>query len=296
MFVLPLSVMYVQQLLSSQWMVHLHRRFSSEPSDVDVEIQVQAPMEDQEELPNVRIPIRLTKKKKNPGLIPFEVCSQKMRKVFSRDLIPEGYYRPLPAHQRESFWNEWKDPRINAQIRAAYDRKANVKYTTLLHSMLKEAEAKLGRPVGVNELYLHAHTRKHNEKTFIDARSVAIYAEYESNYEELTLANLENPVDKNDLFYQVVGVNGLGSHGDSSYGILGTSTSIEPEVRQEEFEELRANFDEIFRTQQRAFADQQAMYERQIAQLQRMLMQSLHLCKHVRDNTSTNSSPLHRHT
>ncbi|KAK9085677.1 hypothetical protein Sjap_026088 [Stephania japonica] len=97
----------------------------------------------------------------------------------------------------------------------------------------------------------------------------------------LTKEDPETTIDKNDLFYQVVGVNkgrvcGLRSRGDSGYGIPRASTSTEPEVRREKFEELRAYFDERFRTQQRTFADLQAMYERQIAQLQHMLMQSLH--------------------
>ncbi|KAK9155119.1 hypothetical protein Sjap_002599 [Stephania japonica] len=102
---------------------------SSKQCDADVKKQYQAPVLDREEPLNVRIPIRLSKKKENQG---WDSC-------------------------------------INALIRATYDRKVKVKYTTLLHAMLKEG------------------------------------AEYDRTYEELTHAN--PAIDKNDLFYQVVGVN-----------------------------------------------------------------------------------------
>ncbi|KAK9137673.1 hypothetical protein Sjap_008267 [Stephania japonica] len=73
-------------------------RQSFEPPDANVEIKYQAPVEDREKPSNVRIPIRLSKKKNSPG--------------------------SLPAHQKESYWNEWKMFFINAQIQATYDRKA----------------------------------------------------------------------------------------------------------------------------------------------------------------------------
>ncbi|KAK9109758.1 hypothetical protein Sjap_017818 [Stephania japonica] len=62
-------------------------------------------------------------------------------------------------------------------------------------------------------------------------------------YEELTQVDPNTPIDKIDLFYQVVvvnkgRVNGLGSYGDSGYGTQGASTSTEPEVRRDELKEL----------------------------------------------------------
>ncbi|KAK9148679.1 hypothetical protein Scep_007436 [Stephania cephalantha] len=49
-------------------------------------------------------------------------------------------------------------------------------------------------------------------------------AKYMRKYEELNQADPNTLINKNDLFYQVVGVNkgrvyGLGSYGDSSYGL-----------------------------------------------------------------------------
>ncbi|KAK9085628.1 hypothetical protein Sjap_026039 [Stephania japonica] len=80
---------------------------SSEPSNADVEIQDQAPMEDRDEPPNVRIPIKLSKKKKNPMLIPSEMLLS------------------------------W-DSCINAQIWVVYDRKVNIRFIALLNTMLKK--------------------------------------------------------------------------------------------------------------------------------------------------------------
>ncbi|KAK9169350.1 hypothetical protein Syun_001490 [Stephania yunnanensis] len=39
----------------------------------------------------------------------------------------------------------------------------------------KRLEIKFGRPTKVNDLYLHTHTKKHDGKTFTDARSVDVH-------------------------------------------------------------------------------------------------------------------------
>ncbi|KAK9155223.1 hypothetical protein Sjap_002703 [Stephania japonica] len=73
--------------------------------------------------------------------------------------------------------------------------------------------------------------------TYLHHAYSILHAKYESMYEELELTQVDpnTPIDKIDLFYQVVGVNKgrvyRWSYGDSGYETPGASTSIEPKVR-----------------------------------------------------------------
>ncbi|KAK9138428.1 hypothetical protein Sjap_009022 [Stephania japonica] len=149
-------------------------------------------------------------------------------------------------HPSDTYF-DW-DPRITAQIMAAYERQAKVRYKALMNKLLSKEQESGEEDRTSSELYLHVHTKKHDGQTFIDAWSERVNAEIQRMREEMSQSAEEagdDPLmDETDLYYKVVDVDhkgrvyGLGSTG-RRYNDPGASSSQGPSSQ--DFATLQSN-------------------------------------------------------
>ncbi|KAK9132680.1 hypothetical protein Scep_012208 [Stephania cephalantha] len=213
--------------------------------------------------------------KKNRWVLhPSEFCARRMTKIFKRGMITEGYcWKLVLDHQKEIYWERWKDPSIDeAIVRAAYDAKACVRVGS--EKALHNRKSEKGGPgigpskhtggtrsfqtyedilaldkdeddeVTPNDVFLHVHTKDHDGLTFIDSISAQFHAKLVRRREEHPQATPDQPIDEEQLYYDAAGVcpkgpvYGLESLARKTrrYADPGASTSQEPMVRRSEFD------------------------------------------------------------
>ncbi|KAK9125720.1 hypothetical protein Scep_014566 [Stephania cephalantha] len=64
----------------------------------------------------------------------------------------------------------------------------------------KSLDEEVGEPIGVNVLFNHAHTIRHDRVTFVDERSRKFNEDYQRRLEEMTLTSPKVLVDEDELF------------------------------------------------------------------------------------------------
>ncbi|KAK9158378.1 hypothetical protein Scep_004952 [Stephania cephalantha] len=209
--------------------------------------------------------------------LPITIEYVGMTKIFKRGMITEGYCRKsVPDHQKEIYWERWKDPSIDeAIVRVAYDAKACVRYAALMHEL---------RTLGVRPEFVTdeawnryrdywasadfrarfekaSHNRKsekggpgtcpskHTGGTRLwirmkTMRSAQFHAKLVRRREEHTQTTPDQQIDEEQLYYDAAGVcpkgrvYRLGSLAKKTrrYADPGASTSQEPMVRRSEFD------------------------------------------------------------
>ncbi|KAK9108878.1 hypothetical protein Sjap_016938 [Stephania japonica] len=209
-----------------------------------------------------------------------------MNKLLSKGERPiyvteEAWRRYVKYWESDDFKARSKIASSNRQTEKGGPGTGVSKHTGGSIPFLVHESKKLGRDCSPLELYLHVHTKKHDGRTFIDARSERVNAEIQRMREEMSQSAEEagdDPhVDETDLYYKVVGVDhkgrvyGLGSTG-RRYNDSGASSS--QGSSSQDFATLQSNVSRLTSIVEDQQNQIQTQYE-QIALLQSMLMQSM---------------------